>query len=151
LPKGFFDGVTEVVKKKYQSDPEFIKFIEQAMNFCKFLRNARHAIEHVKTTQYLDVRDYTLDPVSGDIIAPTIEIIHADTPQDRINLKAYTDQVAQSLINIAEPLIAYLCAFHIKETARLISIGEIPEESRHNKMIRFGYILNINGQVVQLS
>jgi hypothetical protein len=147
----WFDGVSNLIKEKYGASDEFFTFAEKGARFCKFLRNARNCVEHENPNQRIIVNDYTLH-ASGDIRPPFIEIIHPETPEPAMPLFSFMEQMTQSVVNVTENFIAFLCAKHVQPiTGFPVEVGLIPEEQRSNKMVRYGYVVWMGNQLVRAS
>ena len=147
----WFDGVTELLREKYGAADDFYEFSAKATKFCKFLRNARHCVEHEKPYQRIVVNDFGL-LASGQIMPPTIEVVHAETPEPTVPLLIFMEQMTESVVNVAESLIAFLCAKHVRSVGGLpAQVGEIPEDQRDNKKVRFGYAVWLGDQLVRAS
>jgi hypothetical protein len=96
-------------------------------------------------------RDFTL-LASGKIDYPTIEIIHNETPEPRIRLLTFMEQMTSSLLNVLEDLMAFLCAKHVTGRAGIsIGVYEIPIEQRANNHVRIGYAAWFGDQLVRAS
>jgi len=147
----WFDGFSELIGERYSEDDDFSILAKQIAAFCKFLRNARHCVEHEKSNQRLIVNDYRL-LASGHIMSPTIEVVHQETPEPEVPLRQFMQQAIKSLVNAAESLMAFLCARHLKPLAGLpIQVSEVPEGQRANKMVRYGYVVWMGDQLVRAS
>ncbi|MCR4268269.1 hypothetical protein [Nitratireductor sp. ZSWI3] len=146
----WLDGFAAVVETRYGNQDEFTLFAKELANFGKIIRNARHCVEHPKTTQQLEVRDYQL---TADRILeePMIRVIHNDTPIERMPLGQFMEEVTIQLHDAAELLLAYLAAKHTAALGQFqVAVGEIPENQRGNDGVRFGYLINIGGTLQRL-
>ncbi len=147
----WFDGLSALIHEKYSESDDFSRFSLQVAQFCKFLRNARHCVEHAKPSQYIDVRDFSLLP-SGEIRLPTIEVVHPETPEPTIPLGNFMEEVVESVIDLTEQLIVFLCSKHVQNIAGLnVQIGEVSENERGNKKTRFRYVVWFGDQQVRPS
>ncbi len=147
----WFDGVAELIAENYGEADDFSVFAQRAARFCKFLGNARHCVEHEKSDQQIIVRDYALLP-SGEVMPPTIEVVHRETPEPIVPLHNFMEQMTDSVVNVAETLMAFLCAKHVRPFSGLpVQVGLIPEEQRANKKVRYGYVVWMGDQLVRAS
>lgn len=147
----WFDGLTALLHEKYGEADDFSRFSVQVAQCCKFLRNTRNCVEHASTSQFIDVRDFDLLP-SREIMPPSIKVVHGETPQPIIPVDNFMEQVAQSVLNLTEQLIAFLCSKHVQNIGGLtVQIGEVPEDQRGNKKIRYGYVVWFGDQLVRAS
>jgi hypothetical protein len=151
VKRKWFDGVSTLLNEKYGEEDEFTRFGVRAIPFMKFLRNARHCVEHHNLTQCVDVKDFMLT-ADGSIAPPTIEVIHSETPQPRVPLRQFMEQISRGLLNVSESLTAFLCSKHVQELHGFpVQVAEIPEEKRRNKKVRFGYAVWMGDQLVLAS
>jgi hypothetical protein len=147
----WFDGFSALINQKYGEADEFSRFSRHAAQCCKFLKNTRHCIEHEKTFQRIDVRDFSLLP-TGEIKPPTIEVVHSETPEPEIPLYNFMEQISESLLNLTELLIAFLCSKNVQNIGGLpVQVGEVPENQRRNTKIRYGYVVWFGDQLVKAS
>lgn len=146
----WLDGFAAVVETRYGNQDEFTLFAKELANFGKLIRNARHCIEHPKSTQRLEIRDYQL---TADRILeePMIRVIHSDTPIERMPLGQFMQEIITQLLNGTELLLVYLAAKHTAAMGQFqVAVGEIPESQRGNDGVRFGYLINIGGTLQRL-
>ncbi|MZR30277.1 hypothetical protein [Sneathiella litorea] len=144
--KKLFTGFAEKIEEKYGTDDNFAKFAKEMAKFMQFVRNARHCIEHPSKTQMLITKDFTLD-ASGQLSPPSIEIIHAETPQSQMAIADFMKQTLEYMILINETLMLHLSDKHMLKTDGFeFAVGFIPEEQRRgDTLVRVGYLINING------
>jgi hypothetical protein len=147
----WFDGVSDLIRERYGAADDFAIFSEKAATFCKFLRNARNCVEHEKSHQRIVVNDFTL-LASGKIMPPVIEVEHPETPEPVVPLLNFMEQMTESVVNVAETFIAFLCAKHVRSIAGMpVQVGEVPEDQRANKKVRYGYVVWLGSQLVRAS
>jgi hypothetical protein len=143
-----FDGLQgELVRRWGNNDPR-IRVVELFVSFCKFARNMRHCVEHSRDNQRIDVRDFAL-AADGHLTRPSIEVVHAETGHDRMDMVAFFRQITDILAGYSETLMLILCgAVHNSHFAGMpIAISVIPEEQRPNNLraVNLGYVTQING------
>lgn len=143
--KKFLDGLLSTITEKYGANDGFAEFLTAATRFLKFIRNTRHCVEHEQATQRIDIKDFALS-AAGKINLPTIEVIHPDTPQNSIPISDFMKQVLESLLDVTENLIAFLCSKQTRSAGMLVEICQVPEGRRHHKGVRFGYMGFLGGQ-----
>jgi hypothetical protein len=147
----WFDGVTELMIDRYGDSDEYVMFSGNAAKFCKFLRNARHCVEHEKPLQQVVIKDFSL-LATGQIVPPTIEVVHPATPEPTIPLRNFMEQMTDSISRLTESLIARLCAQHVNAVGPVpVQVGEVPDNQRKNKRVRYGYLAMMGNQIVRAS
>jgi hypothetical protein len=147
-----FDGLSTLLREKYGESDNFSRFGLQVAQCCKFLRNTRNCVEHADSLKYIEVKDFSLLLSSVKIMPPTIEIVHQETPEPRIPLVDFMDQVVDGVLNLTEQLIAFLCSKHVHDIPGLeVQVAEVPENQRVNKKTRFGYVVWFGDQIVRTS
>ena len=77
----------------------------------------------------------------------SFELINNETPQSKILVTLFMEQMTSQLIAIVEYLMAHLCASNICHLGDFeCGIIELPPEKRRHKNIRFSYVIRIQGQ-----
>ncbi len=146
ISRGHFETVINKLKAKYDSDDDFIKFLESILPFMKMVRNARDCLDH-RNAKDINVLNFKINP-DGTIIPPTIEINNfRGTQLEATSLSFFMSNTIKNMLEIIENLTAFLCSKHVQPFGSVpILVGLIPENRRRNKFIRFGYCTNITGQ-----
>lgn len=131
---------------KHGEESGLSKFVENITLFLTFLRNMRNAIEHPKEDHRASIIDFTLAP-NGTVDPPTIELINNETPQSRILVTSFMEQVTSQLIDIVEYLMAHYCVSNMGYFGDFeCGIMELPPERRRHNNVRFSYVIKIQGQ-----
>ena len=78
---------------------------------------------------------------SGQISAPTFQLIHPKFPEPQTDLSQYLVATVDSLINLYGLWIARLCARHAGFGKLAVGVVSKPEEDRQYPKVRFGYAL----------
>lgn len=140
----FFDGLAVMATERFGEDHDLAAFYRRSAPLSKFIRNARHCVEHPKPGQRLVVQNYTFR--EGKVEPPTLAIVHAETPVDESSLIGVMDELLEALISLAEATMVHLAAAHSRFGAFEIGVGEYPEERRHPKLVRYGYYIKLKGR-----
>jgi hypothetical protein len=138
--KRWFGSLAQVTAEKHGVDDQFVQFLNSALPLMQFTRNLRNCIEHPKHDQRVVVADFSLN---AEMIfqAPTIEVIHAETPQPPVQLSTFMTQMIEQLSGAFELVIAFACQRHIEPSEVFpIDVVELPESLRgREKHVRFSY------------
>jgi hypothetical protein len=148
IPKGMFEGLHELMRQKLDKDDAFLDFLNAAVPFLKFVRNARNAMEHEDETKRVVVTNITLLP-SGELNPPCIEIIHKETAQPSVPLQALMTHMADQLVVCFEVMLAQICNLNVKPFSG-IPLGVIQYDDRMQKAYncRFGYASRMGEQII---
>lgn len=116
-----------------------------------FIRNLRNSIEHPKASQRVIIKDFAITP-NGTLMSPTIQLVHATTPQPEMNVQSFLPQITGQVLEIFEALMVHLASKRIKpsgafETAvGLLPPDQLPPDSR----IRASYFIFLNDRWTKL-
>lgn len=147
-PKDMWSGARGAVEELYGSGDPFAQFMANAEQFLRFIRNMRNCIQHEKSNQRIIVADFELKS-DGHVYAPTIEIVHPETPEPGINLEIFMNQVRQSIITVCEHMIVFLSEKRAIDFGELeFHVVELPKERWH-RHVRFQfYPFKKNGELL---
>lgn len=151
-PKGWPDNFTEALQQQFGDEHKFTHFARSTAPFIKFLRNARHCIEHRRGDQRIDVRDFHLTK-DGRLNRPTVAIVHSMTPQNTTDLVEFMTEILDRLIEASEAMLAYIAdAFRPESFAGLpLAVLEVPaDQHRYGSRVRLAYFTMINDDWVRL-
>jgi hypothetical protein len=151
-PKGWPDNFTEAVQSKWGDEHRFTHFARSTTPFVKFVRNARHCVEHRRDDQRIDARDFHLTK-DGRLNRPTVTIVHGATPLDTTDLMEFMTSILGQLIEVIEAMLAHLAdATRPESFAGLpLAISEVPvDQRRTGSRVRLAYFTMINGSWVRL-
>lgn len=151
-PKGWPDNFTEALHSKFGDEHKFTHFAQSTTPFIKFLRNARHCVEHRRGDQRIDVRDFHLTK-DGHLNRPTVAIVHNATPLDATDLVEFMTSMLDQLIKVTEAMLAHVAdASRPGSLAGLpLAIAEIPADQRRNgSRVRLAYFTMINGDLARV-
>ena len=148
ISKGMFEGLHGLVREKFGEDDPFSKFLNAALPFLKFVRNARNAVEHPDHTKSVKVTDITLLP-SGELNPPTVEVVHAETAQPPVPLLAMMEHIADQLSTVFEIMLAQLCNTNVQPFAGMpLGVVEYTEDQQQVFKCRYGYATRMGDQIV---
>ncbi|CDM57610.1 MULTISPECIES: hypothetical protein [Rhizobium] len=140
----WLDGFVVNLQTRLAIDDPFIPFATALANFGKLVRNIRHCIEHPKSSQRLDLRDYHLTP-NRELVAPSIAVVHPATPIDQTPLEEFFAVILSQSVDGIETLMAFLAASNVATLGKFqIMVGEVPEHQRRDG-VRFGYLVGVGG------
>jgi len=142
---GWFDGFVKVVTESGDLDAEGLKRLGHVARFAKFIRNCRHCVEHPKPQQKLVARDFRLN-AEGLVELPSIEIIHGETAEPKIEFDQFMEQAIESLLRAYVELCGII-AFLLRSEGWKDSVGVagMPPEKRRHPFVELYYVLNMGG------
>lgn len=144
----WFESLHGLISKKYGGDAQFTKFLQAALPFLKFVRNARNAMEHTDKTKSVKVTDILLLP-SGELNPPSIEVIHPETPQPSVPLLALMEQIVDQLTIVFEIMLVHLCDVNVRPVAGMpLFVTEYDENQQKAFKCRYGYASRMGNQIV---
>ena len=147
IGKRWFESVAEMAVQQYGANDEFTKLLQEALPVLKFIRNMRNCVEHKKPGQDAIATDFTLSPTL-ELVPPTVEIIHPETSQPRMQASAFMRDVTDQLADIFEIMLAFLCGKNAQPFAGFtIGVIVLPPEQRRTPQVRYSYGTNIGGQI----
>lgn len=124
----------------------FGKFFDAITYFLKLLRNLRNGYEHPNQKERTIILGFSLTP-EATIDPPMIELKHPDTPQQKIRITSFMEQLGTQLVDVFETVIFQMCQNNMGHIGGLeCGIMEIPLERRRHRDTKFGYAVRLNGQ-----
>ncbi len=148
-------GGWESLKSKIDNGPtnidNFSQFLGNALPLLQLVRNARNCVEHPMQNQRIEVIDFSVD-AKNSLLPPMIEIVHPKTPQKQIPVADFINQMSQSLVQVVELMVVFLCARHVQNLAGFpVQVVELPLNRRSSANVRYGYGLAIGDDIVPMS
>lgn len=134
-------SLIEKLKGEVGENHPSYQFVESIIPIIGLGRNLRNAIEHPKTGDNVQVRNYRLAQ-SGKMKTPTIQYDHKETPLSEMLVSQFMALVVENLLTSFEVLMVHLCNIHaVPFAGDKRSVVEIPEANRelHNPHMRFVY------------
>lgn len=151
LGKGGWEGLRIKIENGPTDLDNFSQFLDQSLPFLQLVRNARNCVEHPRQEQRMVVTDFSVDQ-KNNLVPPTIEFVHQKTPLLKRPVSIFVEEVAENIVIIAELLVVFLCARHVRAMEGFpVHVVEIPEGRRRVKSVRYGYGANIGGEIVPMS
>lgn len=141
-----WNGFELEAQKLYGDADELSKFAGSIRPFMTYVRNLRNSIEHPKDSQRVIIKDFAIMP-DGTLKSPTVQLVHAITPQPEMNIQSFLPQVTGQVLEIFEVLMVHLASKHIKpfgaleKTVDLLPLDQLPPDSK----VRASYFVWLNG------
>jgi hypothetical protein len=147
--KPYFEGFSETLIALYGPTDPFAQAVQNAVPFLKFVRDTRNCIEHPKHHQRIIVKDFSFDP-SGRVLAPSIEVVHARSPHDAVNISVFMRDINAAITDVVEAMIAGSCGKHVKGSEGLrFEVVALPDEMRREKFVRYSYgLIDQDGRII---
>jgi hypothetical protein len=144
----WFASLHKLASEKYGDNDRFTKFLNAALPFLQFVRNARNAVEHPDQAKSVKVTDIALLP-SGELNAPSVEVIYRETPQPSVPLLTLMEHIADQLATAFEVMLAHLCGANVQPFAGM-PLGVIEYDKNQQKAFkcRYGYATRMGDQIV---
>jgi hypothetical protein len=140
--------VRDTIIAEFGSDDPVSREVGRALPFMLLVRNARDCLEHKLKGVVID--DFALT-AGASIERPSIAIDFRTTRQPQIALALFFDQVAESMTNAVELIIAMLCSKNTQSSAGFpIQVVELDDHWRAGRHVRFSYGTYMNGKVVPI-
>ena len=148
IGKSMFEGLHDLMRQKLDKENPFLQFLNAAVPFLKFVRNARNAMEHEDETKRVAVTDILLLP-SGELKPPCVEIMHKETAQSSVPLLALMKHVTDQLAVGFEVMLAQLCSLNVRPFAGMpLGVVQYDEKLQKAFNCRFGYASRMGEQIV---
>lgn len=129
----------------------FSQFLDETVPFLQLIRNARNCVEHPMPNQRLVTVDFSVD-LRNVLLPPQIEIIHPNTPLEKMSLNVFFTQTLKDLVRVVELMVVFLCARHVETIESFpVQVMELPENRRRSPHVRYGYGTIIGDQIVPVS
>lgn len=148
-------GGWESLKRKIDNGPtnidNFSQFLGNALPLLQLVRNARNCVEHPRQDQRIEVVDFSVD-AKNILRPPMIEIVHPRTPQTKIPVGDFINQMSQSLVQVVELMVVFLCARHVQNFGSFpVQVVELPPNRRSSTNVRYGYGLANGNDIIPMS
>ncbi len=137
--KGGWESLQKEVGKETEKVDNFSEVLENMMPFLQFVRNTRNGVEHPRTEQRIATTDFSINP-ENQLFPPSIEVVHPKTPQPQVPVVELMSQVVNSIVDIVEVMLAFLCDRKIQPVAGFpVRVHIFPENQRRTKSVKYGY------------
>lgn len=139
IGKGRWKSLKENIDQENPTIDNFKEVLSQMLPFLLFVRNVRNCVEHPRNEQKIIVSDFSVD-TENNLLPPLIEIVHPKTPQPPVPIVDFMSQITESLVDIVELMLVFLCNRHIRPIQGFpVQVHEFPEDRRRTKNVRYGY------------
>lgn len=144
------DALKDVVANQHKDDIEFNAFATDIAPVLRRVRDFRNAVEHPKGQENVLIQNFKLGS-DGKLSLPSLSLIHPVRPIAAGNILDFMRSALESLTDIFENLLGYLCDRNCQFDAVPVSVGTLTEAQRQFQHSRFAYVTLINEQVVPVS
>jgi hypothetical protein len=116
-------------------------------NKAVFIRNLRNCVEHPKDAQRVITEDFAIT-ADGTLTTPTVQVVHAATPQQKMEVSSFLPQVAGQVLEIFEVLMIHLASKHIAPFGKFEkAVGFLPpDQLATDSKVRASYFIFFNGR-----
>jgi len=84
------------------------------------------------------------------LLPPLIEIVHPKTPQAPVPVVDLMSQVIDSIVDIFELMLAFLCNRHIRPISGFpVQVHEFPVDHRRTENVKYGYGIATENTVIR--
>ncbi|MFL6464671.1 MAG: hypothetical protein ACJ73N_09720, partial [Bryobacteraceae bacterium] len=144
--KKILEHIKDTIVAKHGANSDLDQFFDQIKPVLEFTRNLRNGVEHPKPDYRLIILDFN-PTAAATVTPPTVELVHADTPQPKMLVTSFMEQMNDQFTGIVEWLIVNLCLSNMGHFGGFeCGIMELPAERRRHKGTRFSYAVRLNDQ-----
>ena len=148
IGKGGWKSLKEKIDQENPTIDNFKEVLNQMLPFLLFVRNARNCVEHPRNKQKIVVSDFSVDN-ENNLLPPLIEVVHPKTPQPPVPIVGFMSQIIDSLVDIVELMLVFLCNRHIRPIQGFpIQVHEFPEDRRRTKNVKYGYGIATENSII---
>lgn len=134
--KAYFEGLRDHLLLR-DKDKVFANYLTGQLSFIKSMRELRNCVEHPKPDRKVIVKSYHLKP-TGDISAPTIEIIHPTFRQVEFGLSTYLKLTIPDICSVFEEMLAFMIDRRGSNFGRVkLRVCEVPEGQRRYGTVKY--------------
>ncbi|MGC3939957.1 hypothetical protein ACOTTU_19295 [Roseobacter sp. EG26] len=140
-----WNGFEAEIQKLYGDADEFSKFAASMTPFMVFVRNLRNCVEHPKDVHRVIIKDFAI-AVDGTLANPTVQVVHAATPQSEIEMRLFLPQVASQVLEVFEVLMIHIASKHIASFGAFEkAVGFLPpDQIAPDTKVRASYFIWVN-------
>jgi hypothetical protein len=139
------DKLLGEAEKEDPRDEAFIEFVGRAIPFLRFVREARNAMEHPTGHKRVSVFDFELDR-SGQLISPSIEVVHPKYKEPRVDVIAFSSAMISSLAGVYGEALAIVGGRRAIFGPFPLAVAKLPQAKRKYPGVAYSYVMNINGE-----
>ncbi len=137
--KGGWESLKKEIDKENPVIDNFGEVLNQMMPFLQLVRNARNCVEHPRNGHKIIAIDFTID-ANSNLLPPSIEVVHAKTPQPPIPIIDFMSQITISMVDVVELMLVFLCNRNIRPIQGFpVHVHEFPKAQRRTKNVKYGY------------
>ncbi|SMO75016.1 hypothetical protein [Spongiibacter tropicus] len=149
IGKGGWESLQKEVGKEPEKIDNFLEVLDSILPFLRFVRNTRNCVEHPRADQRIVTKDFSINS-ENQLLPPSIEVVHRKTPQGQVPVVELMSQVVNSIVDIFEVMIAFLCNRKIKPiTGFPVSVHMFPEKQRKINSVKYGYGIATGKNVIR--
>ena len=146
--KNWGKSLAQEAQSRHRQNEEFLNFLQKIVGPLEFARNVRNCIEHKTQSQQCIVRDFSFES-SNEIIRPTIEVVHPTTPQPKILVRSFMEQLIRGMVNVVEVMIAQLSNANVDKVAGFdVQVILMEQSSTEIPQVQYSYVTEIDGRPV---
>lgn len=147
--KGGWDSLQIEIGKETEKVDNFSEVLKNMMSFLQFVRNSRNCVEHPRAEQRIITTDFSINP-ENQLLPPAIEVVHPKTPQQPIPVAELMSHVVNSIVDIVEVMLAFLCNRQIQPVAGFpVQVHMFPEDQRRTQSVRYGYGVATENNIIR--
>ena len=147
--KGGWESLQKEVSNEAEKIDNFLEVLESMLPFLRFVRNTRNCVEHPRADQRIVTTDFSINP-ENQLLPPSIEVVHSKTPQEQVPIVELMSQVVNSIVDIVEVMLAFLCNRKIKPiTGFPVSVHMFPEDQRRTSSVKYGYGIATENNIIR--
>ena len=143
--KKVLENIEAAIIAKHGENSDLGNFFGMIKPTLVFTRNIRNAVEHPKDGQRFIILDFNPNP-DNTVDPPTVELVHSHTPQPKMLVTSFMEQMCSQYVDMIEFLILHLCLSNLGRLGKFEhGIMEMPPERRRHKDTKFTYAVRLNG------
>jgi len=147
--KGGWESLQKEEGKETEKIDNFSEVLENMLPFLQFVRNSRNCIEHPRAEQIIVTTDFSINP-ENQLLPPSIEVVHPKTPQQPVPVVELMSQVVNSIVDIVEVMLAFLCNRQIQPVAGFsVQVHMFPENQRRTQSVKYGYGVATENNIIR--
>jgi len=147
--RGGWESLQKEVGKEDGKVDNFSETLEDMVPFLQFVRNSRNCVEHPRTEQRIVTTNFGISP-ENQLLPPLIEVVHPQTPQKPVPIVELMAQMVNSIVNIVEIMLAFLCNRKIQPIAGFpVQVHTFPENQRRIKNVKYGYGVVADNNIIR--
>jgi len=137
--KGGWESLKKEVGSESTQVDNFAEALESMLPFLQFVRNSRNCVEHPRDEHKITTNDFSINP-DNQLLPPSIEVIHAKTPQPQVPVVDLMSHIVDSIVGIVGLMLAFLCNRQIQPIDGLpVQVHEFPINQRQTESVKYGY------------